>query len=637
MNEEYIGYSSYYFQHNLSHNHCVIGYAGNYKFAQTVLGFALFWFVLALSLGTPVAIGSVHKTLIKRRASRKDKRKTKQWKTGESNVQYYVRAIVMVAALVDVAIIVHDAWYIIAVVFADGLWNIFFTLAVGVFVWFLATDVVVCMIYSNSIKAFEEDFPFRQPTSEREQSHFCSLHCCSSNNEVVKDRIGWLRRAVGWLRRTVGWLRRTCTVGWLRRTAGILAVVVALQLLFIHGVYVFLGFIASPLSSTTIIIFYCTTIFCAVIFVAILLKKVSSTTLNCTRPSQNTEPAAQPTSEREQSHCESRKGQSNTIHIIGGSAVCTVTASEQAGLSCSSSTRRQSSTSGSVTASSLERGQRRPENQQHTIEKCKSTLESIGSILVGLLMLAFVVCFGVFIFITGMLVIEHNNNGGVLGFVGSLAPSAFLSLVGYCGKKLLDMGNAGVDHDQPDQITEQKPIHLIVSFQGPLQAPSSQPPRVQQRPSSQPCAPLQTSISHVQSTVDDTESPFVVSVAIEPRQQKLLHVKKTSKYSIHQIQPAEIKCLVLQRTDKWLLATNILRVGAWVKNPPKHQSQILNHRAVKLRHLWHVNKEKTPDYDVVVIQGTGKRLLTTEVKCAQNRIFALLFWMTSNIALILLY
>ena len=414
-------------------------------------------------------------------------------------MQYYVRAIVMVAALVDVAIIVHDAWLIVAVVFADGLWNIFFILAVGAFFGFLATDVVVCMIYSNSVEAFEEDFPFRQPTSEREQSHFCSLHCCSSNNEVMKNCIGWLRRAVGWL----------------RRTAGILAVVVALQLLFVHGVYVFLGFIASPLSSTTIIIFYCTTISCAVIFVAILLKK-SSTTLNCTRPSQNTEPAAQPPSEREQSHCESRKGQSNTIYITGGSAVCTFTASEQAGLSCSNSTRRQSSTSGSVRASSLERGQRRPENQQHTIEKCKSTLESIGSILVGLLMLAFVVCFGAFIFLTGMLVIEHNNNGGVLGFVGSLAPSAFLSLVGYCGKKLLDMGNAGVDHDQPDQITEQKPIHLIVSFQGPLQAPSSQPPRVQQPPSSQPCAPLQTSISHVQSTVDDTESPFVVSVAIEP-------------------------------------------------------------------------------------------------------------------------
>ena len=62
MNEEYRGYSSYYFHHNLSHNHCVIGYASNYKFAQTVLGFALFWFVLALSLGTPVAIRSVHNT-----------------------------------------------------------------------------------------------------------------------------------------------------------------------------------------------------------------------------------------------------------------------------------------------------------------------------------------------------------------------------------------------------------------------------------------------------------------------------------------------------------------------------------------------------------------------------------------------
>ena len=484
IDEEYRGYSSYYFQHNLSHNHCVIGYARSYKFAQTVLGFALFWFVLALSLGTPVAIRSVHNTLNKRKESRKDKRKYKPWKTGESNLQYYVWATVMVAALVDVAIIVHDAWLIIAVVFAEHLWNMFFISAVGGFFGFLATDVVVCMIYSNSFEAFEEDFPF---------PHFCSSHCCSSNNEVVKNRIGWLRRAVGWL----------------RRTAGILAVVVALQLLFVHGVYVFLGFIASPLSSTTIIIFYCTTIFCAVIFVAILLKVFSTICIfNYTRPSQTTlEAAEQTTSELEQSHHKSRKEQSNTIYIIDGSAVCTFTASEQAGLSYSNSTRGQSSTSESVRASSLERGQRRPENQQHTIEKCKSTLESIGSILVGLLMLAFVVCFGVFIFITGMLVIEHNNNGGVLVFVGSLAPSAFLSLVGYCGKKLIDIGssnrNAGVD--QPGQIMKQKPIHLIVS-QVPLQ--------VQQPPSSQPCATLQTSIS--QSTVEYTESPLVVSVAIEP-------------------------------------------------------------------------------------------------------------------------
>jgi len=386
--------------HKYSRSSCVIGYAKNYKSAEIALTIVLISGMLVLSLGTPVAIKSVHNTLYKRTESRKDKSKNKPWKTGESNLQYYIWAIVIIAACVDAVIIGYDAWILVYAdhVILKGTWNTFFILTVVGFFVFLAIDVIVCLIYSNSLEEIEKYFPFP--------------HCCSSNKEET-----WLWTAVGWL----------------RRAAGILAVTVALQLLFFHGVYMFLGFIASPLSSATIIIFYFTTIFCTVIFIAILLK-----VFDC---NQRLQEAEQPTPE-----IEPRQGQPHTEYV-GGLIVCIHTASEQ-GLNYSSSVVSQSSTSASVSVESSS------EIQQCKIEKRKSILQNIGSIVIGFLMLTLVVCFGAFIFITGTLVIEHNNAGGFLGFVGALAPSAFLTLVGYRGKKLFDAGstqrNVGFDIVQPD-------------------------------------------------------------------------------------------------------------------------------------------------------------------------------------------
>ena len=425
----------------------MIGYAKDYKSAEIALTIVLILVVLVLSLGTPVAIKSVHNTLYKRTESRKEKRKNKPWKTGESNLKYYIWATVIVAVCLDAVIIAHDG---LVLVFADhvilkGTWDTFFILAVVGFFVFLAIDVIVCLIYSNSLEVVEKDFPF---------PHCFFSHCCSSNNEEMR-----LWRAVGWL----------------RRAAGTLAVMVALQLLFFHGVYMFLGFIASPLSSATIIVFYFTTIFCVVIFLAILLKMNTLCCFNCNQHPQRiqlveeVEQLEQPTPEIEQSHHESRQGQSHTVHV-GGIAVCICTASEQ-GLNYSSSMVSQSSTSASVR---VRRGQRSSEIQQCKIEKCKSILQNVGSIVIGFLMLTFVVCFGAFIFITGTLVIEHNNAGGFLGFVGSLAPSAFLTLVGYCGKRFLDVGstqrNVDVDSsEQACQTVKQKPIQIIVAPQVPSQ------------------------------------------------------------------------------------------------------------------------------------------------------------------------
>ena len=440
IGEEYRGYSSYYFHHHkFSRNSCVIGYASGYKSAQFALAIVLISFILVLSFGTPVAIKSVHYTLYKRTESRKEKRKNKPWKTGESNLKYYniIWATVIVAVCLDAVIIAHDG---LVLVFADhvilkGTWDTFFILAVVGFFVFLAIDVIVCLIYSNSLEVVEKDFPF---------PHCFFSHCCSSNNEKM---CCWK------------------AVGWLRRAAGILAVTVALQLLFFHGVYMFLGFIASPLSSATIIIFYFTTIFCAVIFLAILLKFFTFCCFDCNQHPQRIqllEEAEQSTPEIEQSHHESRWEQSRTVYI-GGLAVCIRTAPEQ-GLSHSNSVS-QSSTSASVRVE--RRGQTSSEIQQCKIEKCKFILQNVGSIVIGFLMLTFVVCFGAFIFITGTLVIEHNNAGGFLGFVGSLAPSAFLTLVGYCGKRFLDVGstqgNVDVDSsEQACQTVKQKPIQIIV-------------------------------------------------------------------------------------------------------------------------------------------------------------------------------
>ena len=156
ISEEYRGYSSYYFHHNYSRSSCVIGYAKNYKSAEIALTIVLILVVLVLLLGTPVAIKSVHNTLYKRTESRKEKRKNKPWKTGESNLQYYIWATVIVAVCLDAVIIGYDAW-ILSFMIVKGIWNKFFTLAVVGFFVFLAIDVIVCLIYSNSLEAVEED------------------------------------------------------------------------------------------------------------------------------------------------------------------------------------------------------------------------------------------------------------------------------------------------------------------------------------------------------------------------------------------------------------------------------------------------------------------------------------------------
>ena len=89
---------------------------------------------------------------------------------------------------------------------------------------------------------------------------------------------------------------------------------------------------------------------------------------------------------------------------------------------------------------------------RQTCEDCnwKGFLKRLALLLIVMLFFSFVSCFIAYYVETAVLVEEYRNSGGVSVFIGSLAPSIVLSLLGFIGKKIVDVNTnpneEGYDH-----------------------------------------------------------------------------------------------------------------------------------------------------------------------------------------------
>ena len=236
------------------------------------------------------------------------------------NAQYFLWAVVMETIVLYPLILTADIWVIVFQGFNERHARVFcyYIIFLTIMIIMPIFDIIcVLLLWFVTSEIFKEDFPIPHPP--------CSCSCLNRRGPIFIQ------------------------------IAAVIIFTLCFQHLSFHGLYILLGFAASPLQATSLLAFYSTAAFCMVSFFAVVLKVID-------------------------------------IDI-------------------------------------------------KTIKewRVKTCVKQLVPLLMVVLFVGFVSCVIAYYVQAAMIVEEYRNGGGITSFVGSLAPSMMLSLLGFVGKKFVDM------------------------------------------------------------------------------------------------------------------------------------------------------------------------------------------------------
>ena len=229
VDEQNIGYSSWFFNRNNTNDHCVIGKSDSFKRFRILVAAIMIMFPVAVALAVPFLIARCFKKL------------HEELEKEGSNIQYYFWAVVTTMILFDVAVVGFDTYIIVIDLgksaFTDVKWYYYlstsyvFALPVGDF------GITVMLAYGLGTEILRIPIP-------------CPIRCCDCKNS-------------------------TCIL--LTNCVWIAAAVLMVQLVCFHGYFIVLALFASPVHSCSLLLIYAAGMFGFVVLIAILLKAKKTT------------------------------------------------------------------------------------------------------------------------------------------------------------------------------------------------------------------------------------------------------------------------------------------------------------------------------------------------------------------------
>ena len=259
IDEKNRGYSSYYFDRNNTKDHCVIGEEDIYQTFRILVAVVLIIVPFGIAPGIPYLTVIMHENIHK-------------WLTeNDSDIWYYIRAMIICATLFDIVAVGIDIYTILSA-FRDN--TAFGDVA---FYYFIALVLFVSFPLLNFVLAFkiiwfkhkarcegsgeENDVEKRLCTTVKhkahregsgEENHVEKRLCTTVKHKAHREGSGEENDVE----------KRLCTT--VKQCTLLTIIVIAVQLSFEHSYYFLLAVIASPVHSIFILILCVTGTICAV-------------------------------------------------------------------------------------------------------------------------------------------------------------------------------------------------------------------------------------------------------------------------------------------------------------------------------------------------------------------------------------
>ena len=229
IREDTRGYASYYYDRDHSEIYCVIGYEVVYRSNRRLLGVSAVFLLFFLAFAIPATFAYSYDTLY-------------HYAKKKPNAQYFIWAVVMGTTFLYPLILISDFWIIIFQGFyerSEGVFSFFYIVALAIIIILPFLDFIcVLLLWFVSPGIFKKDFPIPHPS--------CSHSCHNTSS---------------------------CSPIFIQIAAVILSTL-CFQHLSFHGIYILLGFVASPLQATSLLAFYSAAVFSMVSSFAVVLKVV---------------------------------------------------------------------------------------------------------------------------------------------------------------------------------------------------------------------------------------------------------------------------------------------------------------------------------------------------------------------------